>query len=215
MTDWSDNGNVVSMDRFRSGKTLSPLHQAEAYWSALRRDGDVPLRSQIDPRGLERVLRHAFILQRIAPGIARVRLAGQQVNALAGMEARGLPFSALFAATSRAGLADVLHHLFETPSVARLTLKTLGKGEAGEARMLLLPLKCDMGDVSRALGVVLAEPEPNDTPRRFELLRRDLRPVSGRHDAAQHADLQSGFAEPQAALDGQGGFLRLIRPDND
>lgn len=211
---WSGKGNVVSLNRFRSGKTLSPLHQAEAYWSALRRDGDVPSRSRIDPRGLEPVLGHAFVLEQIAPGLARFRLAGQHVNDIAGMEVRGMPLSALFAARYRTEIASALRDLFETPSVINLTLKATGNGEAVEARMLLLPLKCDMGDVSRALGVMLADTSKVDTPRRFDLVNLDARPVSGRRDSAHHTDLQSRFEDARAELDGQARYLRVVPPGN-
>ncbi len=85
---------VIAMHRFRSGKSLSPIRQAEAYWSALRTGSEIPFRSQIDPRGLENILRQTFILERIAPGIARFRLAGgQALNEMAAMEVRGMPLS--------------------------------------------------------------------------------------------------------------------------
>jgi len=38
------------------------------------------MRSQIDPRGLEQVLPSAFILERIAPGVARFRIAEHHLN---------------------------------------------------------------------------------------------------------------------------------------
>ena len=37
----SGRENVVSMNRFRKGGTLSPLRQAEAYWTALRRGDEI------------------------------------------------------------------------------------------------------------------------------------------------------------------------------
>ena len=147
------------MDRFRSGKTLSPIRQAEAYWSALRRGSDIPHRSQVDPRGLEEVLEYAFVLERIAPGIARFRLAGQHLNALAGMEVRGMPLTAFFTPASRGQISATLEHVFDTPAVAELTLSGEARTgrAAGEARMILLPMKSDLGDVSRVLGVLIAD----------------------------------------------------------
>lgn len=203
------------MNRFRSGNSLSPLHQAEAYWSALRQDGDVPARSRIDPRGLEPVLRHAFVLQQIAPGLARFRLAGQHVNATVGMEVRGMPFSALFAARYRTEIASVLRDLFDTPAVLYLTLKATGKDTSNEARMLLLPLKCDMGDVSRALGVVLADTTTTDTPCRFDLVHSESRPVWGRRNVPRHIVRGYGPEDAWAKSDSQTRHLRVVPPGDD
>ena len=94
------------MSRFRKGGAQSPLRQAEAYWTALRRGDDVPSRSQIDPRGLENILSNTFILERIAPGIARFRLAGSLVNEMAGMEVRGMPVTAFFTTEARKQLSN-------------------------------------------------------------------------------------------------------------
>ncbi len=62
-----ESGKIVAMDRFDSGRSLSPIRQAEAYWTALLTGNAVPMRSQIDPRGLENILEYTFILERIAP----------------------------------------------------------------------------------------------------------------------------------------------------
>ena len=64
----------------------------------------VPMRSDVDPRGIERSLEHAFILERIAPQMARFRLAGMHLTDLMGMEVRGMPTTALFAPAARAAL---------------------------------------------------------------------------------------------------------------
>ncbi len=89
----SSFGKIVSMVRFDSGRSVSPIRQAEAYWTALLTGRGVPMRSQIDPRGLENILEYTFILERIAPGLARYRLAGSHLNNLAGMEVRGMPLT--------------------------------------------------------------------------------------------------------------------------
>ncbi|MFD2856003.1 PAS domain-containing protein [Seohaeicola zhoushanensis] len=71
-----DAGKVVKMNRFLNGRTLSPIRQAEAYWSALREGAGIPRRSQIDPRGLEPLLEFAFILEHVAPGSRASALPG-------------------------------------------------------------------------------------------------------------------------------------------
>ena len=96
----SNFGKIVAMDRFASGRSLSPIRQVEAYWTALLTGDSVPMRSQIDPRGLENILEYTFILERIAPSLARFRLAGSHLNNLAGMEVRGMPLTAFYLGAS-------------------------------------------------------------------------------------------------------------------
>lgn len=177
----SGRENVVSMNRFRKGGTLSPLRQAEAYWTALRRGDDVPSRSQIDPRGLENILSNTFILERIAPGIARFRLAGAVLNEMAGMEVRGMPITAFFTADSRKQLSAAMEHMFETPAIVELELQIEGPRlhSPREARMLLLPLRSDLGDISRVLGVFVTDEESSAaTSQRFSISSIEMRSVA-------------------------------------
>lgn len=213
------NGNVVFMNRFRNGRPLSPLHQAEAYWSALRREGDIPWRNEIDPRGLEPVLRHVFILERTAPDQAQFRVAGQQVNNLAGVDLRRMPLAALFAARHRAAVGALLRDVFAMPAVGDLVLTAGGADDTGnpgggtlEARMMLLPLRSDSGEVGRALGILLSDQDMPATPRRFELLRAEARPVSGRSAEVLCGGIRRG--EGQAPMPENASYLRLV-PSHD
>ena len=189
-----DTGKVIFMDRFRTGNSLSPIRQAEAYWSALRTGAEVPMRSQIDPRGLENILEYAFIVERIAPGVARFRLAGQHLRDLAGMEVRGMPLTCFFSPAGRNRISVVLEHMFDAPSVAELTLTSEHKrGPKLEARMILMPLRSDMGTVNRALGVLIADGPMGIAPNRFDIDRTSLRAVSGE---AQSEPENHPLAEP-------------------
>lgn len=212
---------VVFMDRFRNGSTVSPLRQIEAYWHALRRGGDVPARSDVDPRGLDNVLSNTFILERIAPGVARFRIAGNALSELAGHEVRGMPLTAFFAPTTRDLVSDTLEHVFDEPAVADLCLTTepaLGRATV-EARMVLLPLRSDLGDVSRALGgLIVAEPERVNAPCRFNLSSCTARALNGSASAASVAVAPQeafGFAEAQKPLQGARSHLRLVKTDDD
>ncbi|OUS36040.1 diguanylate cyclase [Rhodobacterales bacterium 56_14_T64] len=195
---------VISMDRFRSGCSLSPIRQAEAYWTALRQGEDVPHRSQIDPRGLENILSQTFVLERIAPGIARFRLAGQKLNEMAGMEVRGMPLTAFFTPAARKQVSAALEHMFDTPSIVELTLSSVATRNhpAQEARILMLPLRSDLGDVSRALGVFVSEGNPTKTSQRFDVVATDLRQVSSipktQKSPKPTNKVNAGFAEVQA-----------------
>jgi len=204
-------GTVVSLERFRSGKSLSPIRQAEAYWRALCEGGEVPFRTQIDPRGLESILNYAFVVERIAPGIARFRLAGHHLNDLAGMEVRGMPLSCFFTPAGRDKLSAVLEHMFDAPSVAELTLK--GEAKRGsaplEARMILLPLRSEQGVVDRALGVLIADGPVGNTPHRFNLSTTSLLPVTGGHKPPM-APVSDPVSDPVPAP--ASGFTKQQKP---
>ena len=58
------------------------------YWQSLRRGRAVPARADVEPHGISRALDYAFVLERIAPGAARFRLAGRHLIDLMGMEVR-------------------------------------------------------------------------------------------------------------------------------
>ncbi|MGB3313565.1 MAG: PAS domain-containing protein, partial [Albidovulum sp.] len=133
---------------------FSHISEVRDYWEALRCGRGVPFRSEIDPRGIERALEYAFVLERVSPQVARFRLAGLHLNDLMGMEVRGMPLTSFFTPKARHDVSDVLQAVFSGPSTADFTLKAepgFGKSEM-QARLLILPLKSDLGDVSRALG---------------------------------------------------------------
>ncbi|WP_261307777.1 PAS domain-containing protein [Ruegeria atlantica] len=115
----SSFGKIVAMDRFDSGRSLSPIRQAEAYWTALLTGDGVPMRSQIDPRGLENILEYTFVLERIAPGLTRFRLAG--------MEVRGMPLTSFFEPCARDQIKTVSEQVFAQPAIANLTLDSSGR----------------------------------------------------------------------------------------
>ena len=217
---------VIVLDRFRSGRSLSPLRQAEAYWLALGGEGRVPRRDQIDPRGLQNILAHSFILERVGRRIARFRLAGDHLTDLAGMDLRGALFTALFADEARAEAGAILQRVFAAPAVAELRLQTPG-APVIEGRMLLLPLAAADGEITRALGVLVSDGAGAcPPPVRFDIANRLLRPVPMTAEPAATADRSGpqpapaasqasqpadGFAEAQAELTGDRAHLRLVK----
>lgn len=214
----SEFGKIVAMDRFDSGRSLSPIRQAEAYWTALLGEDGVPMRSQIDPRGLENVLEYTFILERIAPGLARFRLAGSHLNKLAGMEVRGMPLTAFFEPDARDKVKTHLDQVFTTPAMAELGLVSKGKlGRAHlQARMILLPLRSDLGDVSRVLGVMVSDGAIGATPRRFAISDQRVRPISELRQRPKPTPQKAlGFAEDQSGFDRPAPHLRLVSSRDD
>jgi len=162
---------VISMAGFEKAHGVRICAALRAYWEALRNGRDVPMRSEIDPRGIETALEYAFIIERIAPGMARLRIAGMHLNDLMGMEVRGMPLTALFAPVGRKTVAEALEACFNGPNVVEMVLQaetSLGKPPMS-ARLILMPLKSDLGDVNRALGCLIADGQIGRTPRRFEV----------------------------------------------
>ncbi|WP_299965936.1 PAS domain-containing protein [uncultured Roseobacter sp.] len=167
------------MTQHISQNGFAPLAQLEAYWEALRGTRLMPNRAEIDPRGIEQALEFSFIVERIAPGIARLRIAGSHLSDLMGMEVRGMPLTSFITPGSRRQLSDILEEVFETPATCTLKLRSdQGAGQPPlEARMVLMPLKSDLGDVSRILGALVSIGDKGRSPRRFDVLHSQLRPI--------------------------------------
>lgn len=179
------------------------IRDMRGYWNGIRKGRAVPARSDVDPREIARLLDHAFILERIAPGAARIRLAGHSLIDLMGMEVRGMPICAFLNGPSRGRFSDVLETVFKAPQIAELTLQ--GKADYARpelaARMLLLPLRSDFGDVTRALGCLVAEGEVGAAPRRFDLLHDAVFPIIDGGSILPPSPSTIGFAEQGTSFD--------------
>lgn len=144
---------VVSLARYREARDQLSINTIIAYWDGLRRERLVPGRADIDPRGIETALDDAFILERLNSRSARFRIAGRRLDEVLGVEARGVPFAGLFAPAARDRAGEIVESVFRAPEIADLSL-TSAEGGAG-ARLVLLPLTSDLGDVTRALGCLV------------------------------------------------------------
>ena len=175
-----NNHNVVTMTEFRTETGFSAIAQVEGYWEALRGARVMPKRSEIDPRGIESALEYTFVLERIAPGMARLRIAGSHLSDLMGMEVRGMPLTSFVTPAGRRQLSDALEEVFQRPSVCelRLSAETGRDRPPLEARMIMLPLKSDLGDVSRILGCFVAPGDIGRSPRRFDVVGSKMRPIT-------------------------------------
>ena len=137
---FNTRGNtVVALNGARPAMRFPVLAEVRAYWEALRNDRPVPKRSEIDPRGIERALENTFLLERIAPGMARFRLAGMHLNDLMGMEVRGMPLTSFFTPAGREQVTLILETVFAGPGIVELSL--LGERGIGkpvlEAKLLI------------------------------------------------------------------------------
>jgi hypothetical protein len=231
--------NVVAMSDHQPHSGYAPLSLVEAYWDALRAGRGMPKRAEIDPRGIETALEYAFILERVAPGVARMRVAGTHLHDIIGMEPRGMSVTALFQQDARIMIAGLLEEVFQTPGSAEVWMNSAGdQGQpALDARMILLPLKSDLGDVSRILGCIVCKGELNNVPRRFDIQDMKLRSLGAssvssprpKQDKRPHEErFIQGFAEKRtpfeaparsaktATTEGKKSkvtYLRLVEPD--
>ena len=223
--------NVVTMSDQKPHSGYAALSIVEAYWDALRAGREMPKRAEIDPRGIESALENAFILERVAPGVARLRIAGSHLHDIMGMEARGMPLTAFFEQDARIKVAGLLEEVFQTPAIAEVTMRSGGSlGQpALEARMILLPLKSDLGDVSRIIGCMVSMGELGTVPRRFDLTNISVRRLGTAPLIEPKADLvRDGFnaphmpfsqhplaaaSEPAKSGEKRPPYLRLIKSD--
>lgn len=191
------SGQLLRLADFDRAQPARILMELRNYWQSLRQGRAIPSRADIDPRGIHRLLDHAFILERIAPGAARFRLAGRHLIDLMGMEVRGMPLCSLMNPSSRGRLSDVLESVFKAPQIAELRLEAKADyaRPALIGRMLLLPLKSDLGDVTRALGCLVSEGEAGVAPRRFDMIEERITPVIEGGIILNPSPSAQGFAE--------------------
>ena len=145
------------------------VQAVRGYWEALRPAGDVPLRSDLDPRGMADCLEKVFLIERIAPGQARFRLAGMQLAEIMAMDVRGMPLTALFEPQARARVSEELERVFAEPSILEIWLEAergLGRS-ALDGRMLILPLRETGNAPALALGCLACHGRIGRAPRRF------------------------------------------------
>jgi hypothetical protein len=214
--------NVIAMNRHRPDPRFAHIAQVEAYWQALRGRRVVPRRSEVDPRGIESALEYAFILEQVAPGIGRLRIAGGHLVDLLGMEVRGMPMTAFFQPEARRDLAACLAQVCSAPAMARLSLQAetgIGKPPL-EARLLLLPMRSETGEISRVLGCLDSNGRIGRTPRRFTITARHITEVTGEADMLGRTSeaATAKTARSQHSQDGNVTVLhaarRLCRTDN-
>ncbi|MEI4262430.1 PAS domain-containing protein [Roseovarius sp. D0-M9] len=222
MTYDSDNGTPGQPPHPQAHDAA--LSEFERYWGDMRKGALVPRRSDIDPRGIEPLLANAFITERIAPGLARLRIAGGHLTDLMGMEVRGMPISAFIEPGSRDALANHLVYLFDQPATLRLTLSSPARpgAPALQGTLLMMPLRSDLGDISRALGCLVSTGKIGRGPRRFEITHSVLTPLdSGTvpdatprlvpDDAPASSPQTEGVDTPSPGRASERPYLRLIK----
>lgn len=180
-----------------TGATSAVFAEMRGYWEALRNGDSLPKRADLDPRGLKHCLHQTMIAEKIAPGLARVRLAGAIYTDLMGMELRGMPLSALFDPMARKTLETALEEVFAGKTALTLLLEAergLGR-PALTAQFMLLPMVGELGMVDLVLGGMILRGTAGRTPRRFQILNIRREPIG----AVPAVTRPFTFAAPNAA----------------
>ena len=174
-------GNVVEMTAFRGARVRPTIGRIEAHWEFVRNKRLVPYRNEIKPSGLQGVLSHVFVIERVSTRLARIRIAGKHLDDLMGVSVKGMPLTALFDPQSRDQVCDCVEAIFDDPAAMRFELnssRSFGR-KALRGDMVLLPLRSDLGDISRALGGVIMDGDIGRAPRKFEIVTHAHRGLTG------------------------------------
>lgn len=165
-------GNVIQL---LTGQTQTAdtgcFTEVEAYWTALCAGRLMPYRHEVDPRGIAGALGHVFLIERLAPGVARFRLAGQCLTDAMGMDIRGMPLTTFFTPAARGRLSEALESVFAEPARLELELESHRNGLRGpvKGRMMLLPLRGNNGEVDRAIGCFALDQTATQPVQRFDI----------------------------------------------
>jgi hypothetical protein len=146
------------------------IAKVQEHWESLRAGRLAPARSEIDPRPLANALDVLFVAELVAPGLARLRLCGQHLSELLGMEPRGMPLSMFFTNEGRDGLSSALKQVGKGARATLPLRAEKGLGRPGlDGMLMLLPLADHTGAITRVLGVLETRGQIGRAPRRFKM----------------------------------------------
>ncbi|SIS84245.1 PAS domain-containing protein [Paracoccus saliphilus] len=167
---------IVDSKRPSAGCIMTEMRE---YWQGLRQNESIPLRADVTADAISKVLDYAFLVERLAPEMARFRLVGQHLIDLMGMELRGMPLCSVINQASRKRMCKVTETVFRAPQIVEMKLRSRSAQGCPviSGSMLLLPLKSDLDDVTRALGCLVSEGPIGIGPRRFDLAETKFTPV--------------------------------------
>ena len=162
-------GKILSFGVQNMAMSFSAVAQVDAYWEGLRKGRLMPARAEVDPRGLEQALEYAMMLEVVAPGVARIRVSGNHLSDLMGMEVRGMPLTVFIEPAGRTKMMDVIDRVVQCPQVADIKLSNSGGvgRPAMTARLLLAPLSGNEQGNPRILACLQSKGSIGRVPRRF------------------------------------------------
>ena len=161
------------MSQFPSNRILSAhrpqaITALERYWRQIRGARILPVRSEVDPSQIDTALPHAFIAERLAPGVTRMRACGRRLNNMIHVDGRGMPLSTFFTLGARSELVAEVELAFNGPALVEIHLAAELDADREIGRLLLLPLEGANGAVDRLMGAIVMH-----TPARRLAIRRD------------------------------------------
>ncbi|MEM7438537.1 MAG: PAS domain-containing protein [Pseudomonadota bacterium] len=224
----TDNGKAPAFRPDAPVQTLKPTNRAFAqvfdYWERLRAGRLAPVRAELDPRELSGALDNLFILEERGAEDISFRLAGRLLTGLMGMELRAMPARAVISPVYRAEFEAILADMLVDPKIVELRLiADQDSGSKATARMLLLPMRNQRGQMKRILGCVTLEGGTQGTPVRFDVVdHTTTRIVAQAQDEAADrvpSNPLSQIRRPAAAkqpartqrLSAERAYLQLVR----
>ena len=163
-----------------------------AYWNRIRGSEPAPRRTDIEPGDIRRVLPDTFILEVIAAGNQRVRLAGTRMCSLYGREIKGGNFLDLWSDEDRSTISGAAERVAEDATgIVIETALVSERDRTVSCEFLLLPLRHGMAAHDRILGSCAVHRRPywfGTDP----IVRQQVTGIQliepGRHPAAVGAD---------------------------
>lgn len=210
-------------DANAGNSTVTPLFRKErfmqdpiivdllSYWESLRAGRVAPLRSEIDPREITGSLENTFVLEYNNSLDVRFRLAGIKLCELMGMELRGMPARALIELGHRDELSRIVDDMIKDPKIVELQLCSNANKGSLRARMLLLPMQDQKGQIARILGCMTTQGPSMQHPQRFEIEAVKTTRIVGVMDTTEPQPA-AGFAEEDTAFEGPTAFVKPEMP---
>ncbi len=169
-----DRDNLPEAIRCAQEPVAPLLGLLESVWRGARGSRAMPSRPEIDAAAIEPVLPWVFTAEAVAPGVLRLRIAGQRFTELLRMEPRGMPLCALFTPEGRAALAPLVEQVLTQPALVEMPLRS-SRGLMRPrltGRLLILPLTRGGRGAGRlpdmVIGALVCDRAPGALPVRFD-----------------------------------------------
>lgn len=207
------------------------------YWNAMRAGRIAPLRSEIEPGAIRRLLPHIFILERHEKQSYRFRLAGTGMCSAYGMEFRGHNFLSMWQDDCSESLDKALREVTGNGNIAIIEYTaTTNDHREVSFEMILMPLAQENGAITRVLGAAvpmdervwigerllarqwidrlkIADPErlPKRAFTREPTIEAARRIVRERPPMASTSATVASLAHRRPPLRGERTYLRLVK----
>ena len=142
------------LDHFESQTMKHPSTQEIfTYWNTLREARPAPLRSQINPVAIPKVLPDIFLLDCIEDDQHLIRLAGTRLCTLFGKELRGQSFNSLWNEFGEHHIDDLLRTVVDEHAAVVAGAEGYSSSEhLCRLELILLPLRTNDGSPTRVIG---------------------------------------------------------------